>query len=36
MADPHNDINMLQQSPIFSRLVKGNAPMVTYEINGHP
>jgi hypothetical protein len=33
MLSSHNDINMLQRSPVFSRLVEANAPMVHYEIN---
>jgi hypothetical protein len=36
MAGSHNNINVLQQSLVFSRLAQENAPMVTYEINRHP
>ena len=35
MADAHNDINMLQHSPVFSRLANGQAPECNYEINSH-
>jgi hypothetical protein len=35
MADSHIDIDMVQRSPIFSRLVEGNAPVVNHQINGH-
>jgi hypothetical protein len=35
MVGSRNDINMLQCSRVFSRLVKVNAQMVNYEINGH-
>jgi hypothetical protein len=36
MADSHNDINVLQRSLIFGRIEESNAPVVHYEINGHP
>jgi hypothetical protein len=35
MAGCHNDINIFQRSPVFSRLGRGNASPVSYEIMGH-
>jgi hypothetical protein len=34
-AYSHNDINLLQRSPIFARLDEGQGPQVSYKINGH-
>ena len=35
MPDSHNDINVLQRSPVFSRLAEGQASECNYAINGH-
>ena len=34
MPGSHNDINILDTSPLFKNLLNGKAPKCTYKING--
>jgi hypothetical protein len=35
MTRSHNDINVLQRSPLLARLCAEQAPLCNYTINGH-
>jgi len=35
VAGSNNDINVLNQSPLFTNLVRGEAPIVNFTVNGH-
>jgi hypothetical protein len=35
MPGSHNDINVLDRSPLFSKLAEGTAPEVNFTVNGH-
>lgn len=35
MPGSHNDINVLQQSPLFARLAEGKAPPCHYTVSGY-
>ncbi|XP_057419272.1 uncharacterized protein LOC130713523 [Lotus japonicus] len=34
IAGSNNDINVLNQSPVFNEVLSGNAPMVNFSVNG--
>lgn len=35
MPGSHNDVNVLDHSPLFDDLIHGKMPSVNYEVNGH-
>ena len=35
MAGSHNDLNVLEHSPLFDNLIHGRHTLVNYEVNGH-
>jgi hypothetical protein len=35
LPSSHNDLNVLSRSPLFSKLVVGDASPCNYEVNGH-
>jgi hypothetical protein len=35
VAGSNNDINILNQSPLFTDVLQGQAPVVNFMVNGH-
>lgn len=35
LSGSHNDLNVLSRSPLFCRLITGDAPACNYSVNGH-
>jgi hypothetical protein len=35
LSESHNELTVLSRSPLFSRLVADDAPLISYEVDNH-